>query len=59
MKSWSYLKARPLDFLELVMGLEEEFNVTISDDDFKQVKTVSDVTALIQRLLEREQRLRE
>lgn len=37
------LGADALDFLELVMAFEEEFEVEISDEDAEQLKTVKDV----------------
>jgi len=36
------LGADSLDQVELVMALEEEFNVTISDDDADKIATVQD-----------------
>jgi acyl carrier protein len=39
--------ADSLDVVELVMALEEEFGVTISDSDFDEIKTVGDVIRYI------------
>jgi len=36
------LKADSLDIVELVMGFEDEFNIRISDDDYKKIRTVGD-----------------
>ncbi len=41
------LQADSLDIVELVMALEEQFNVSISEDDLRQVKTVGDVVDYI------------
>lgn len=41
------LGADSLDDLELVMALEEEFDVEIPDDEAEAVKTVGDVITLI------------
>jgi acyl carrier protein len=37
------LQADSLDTVELVMALEEEFDLSISEDDLRQMKTVGDV----------------
>ncbi len=36
------LGADSLDTAEILMGIEEEFNVDINDDDAKSIKTVGD-----------------
>jgi acyl carrier protein len=36
------LNADSLDLVELIMSLEEEFNVKISDDDAEKIRTVQD-----------------
>jgi acyl carrier protein len=41
--------ADSLDMVELVMELEEEFDVTIPDHEAEQVRTVADAIALIER----------
>jgi acyl carrier protein len=46
------LGADSLDMLELVMELEEEFNIEISDDAAKRVKTVGQAIDEIEKLLE-------
>lgn len=35
--------ADSLDLVELVMGIESEFDIDVPDEDFSQFKTVSDV----------------
>ena len=42
------LGADSLDTVELVMALEEEFNIEISDEDAEKIKTVSDAVSYIQ-----------
>ncbi len=34
--------ADSLDLVELIMAIEDEFNIEISDEDFEGVKTVGD-----------------
>lgn len=41
------LKADSLDMFYLVMSLEEEFNISLSDEDAAKLKKVSDVVAFI------------
>ena len=41
------LGADSLDTVELVMAVEEEFDVEIPDDMAEQIKTVNDVIALV------------
>ena len=38
-----------LDIVEVVMALEDEFGLTISEDDLQQMKTVADVIDYILR----------
>jgi len=42
------LGADSLDTVELVMALEEEFNVEISDEDAEKIRTVKDVVNYIE-----------
>ena len=42
------LGADSLDIVELVMALEEEFNIEISDEDAEKIRTVKDVVGYIQ-----------
>jgi len=44
------LGADSLDIVELVMKLEEEFGVTISDEEASKLKTVGDSIAFIKTL---------
>jgi acyl carrier protein len=37
-----------LDIVEIVMAIEDEFNITISDDDIQKLKTVKDAVEYIQ-----------
>ncbi len=36
------LKADSLDVVELVMEFEDEFDITIPDDDYEKIRTVGD-----------------
>ncbi len=42
------LKADSLDVVELVMELEDEFDITIPDDDYEKLKTVGDAIRYIE-----------
>jgi acyl carrier protein len=42
------LGADSLDIVELVMAMEEEFGLEISDEDAEKIRTVQDVTKYIQ-----------
>ena len=42
------LGADSLDIVELVMAMEEEFDLEIPDDDAEKLKTVQDVTSYIE-----------
>lgn len=42
------LKADSLDIVELVMALEDEFDVKIPDEDYDKIKTVGDVIDYIE-----------
>lgn len=42
------LDADSLDIVELVMALEEEFNLEISDEEVENIKTVGDVVKYIE-----------
>ena len=44
------LGADSLDLFELVMALEEEFDVEIPSEDLEEIKTIADVEAYIQKL---------
>ncbi|HQK64001.1 MAG TPA: acyl carrier protein [Candidatus Staskawiczbacteria bacterium] len=49
------LGADSLDAVELIMELEEEFDIDIPDDDSEKVVTVGDAVNLIERLLAQSQ----
>jgi len=42
------LKADSLDIVELVMEFEEEFDVTIPDEDYEKIRTVGDAIDYIE-----------
>lgn len=42
------LKADSLDVVELVMEFEDEFKVTIPDEDYEKIKTVGDAIKYIE-----------
>ena len=42
------LGADSLDVVEMLMGLEEEYGITISEDDAANIKTVGDIAKLIE-----------
>lgn len=44
------LGADSLDTVELVMALEEEFGIEISDEDAEKIQTVGDVIKFIEKL---------
>ncbi|MBS4020905.1 MAG: acyl carrier protein [Dethiobacter sp.] len=46
--SFEDLDADSLDIVELVMSLEEEFNLEISDEEVEKIKTVGDVVRYIE-----------
>lgn len=48
------LGADSLDFIEIVMAIEEEFDAPIDDDAAENVKTVGDAAVLIARLTGKE-----
>lgn len=41
------LGADSLDVVEMLMGLEEEYGITISEEDAANLKTVGDIAKLI------------
>jgi len=47
------LGADSIDTVDIIMGLEEEFELTIADDAADQVQTVDDVYNLLAKLLGR------
>ena len=42
------LGADSLDLVDLVMSLEEEFNIELSDEDVGEIKTVGDIVKFIE-----------
>jgi acyl carrier protein len=42
------LKADSLDVVELVMEFEDEFKITIPDEDYEKIKTVGDAIKYIE-----------
>ena len=44
------LGADSLDAVELIMAVEEEFDVTIPDDKAQNIKTVNDIVSLLETL---------
>jgi len=42
------LGADSLDVVELLMSLEEEYSITVSEDDAMNIKTVGDIVKLIE-----------
>ncbi len=48
------LGADSLDIVELVMELEEEFHITIPDEEAEQIKTVEDAIRFIERRRDQE-----
>lgn len=43
------LGADSLDFVEMLMSLEDEFGISISDEQAKEMKTVGDVVDFIEK----------
>ena len=43
-----------LDSIELVLVVEQEFEIEIPDDEAEHIKTVGDATQLVTRILEKE-----
>ena len=41
------LGADSLDVVEMLMGFEEEFNITVPEEDAVNIKTVGDIVKLI------------
>lgn len=43
------LKADSLDIVELIMDLEQEFNIEIPDEELPKVQTVSDIVSYLEK----------
>ena len=43
------LKADSLDIVELIMDLEQEFNIEIPDEELPKVQTVSDIVGYLEK----------
>lgn len=43
------LGADSLDMMELIMKIEEEFGVTVNDEDAAKIETVADIVELVER----------
>ena len=43
------LKADSLDIVELIMDLEQEFNIEIPDEELLKVQTVSDIVGYLEK----------
>ncbi len=48
--TWEELDVDSLDLVELIKALEDEYNITISDDELKPVETVGDAVKLTLKL---------
>jgi acyl carrier protein len=46
------LSADSLDIVELVMAMEEEFDIEIPDDDAEKIQTIEDVIAYVKGKIE-------
>lgn len=46
--SFQALNADSLDIVELVMALEEEFNLDIADEEVENIKSIADVVKYVQ-----------
>ncbi|ERM92437.1 MAG: Acyl carrier protein [Caldanaerobacter subterraneus] len=46
------LGADSLDIVELIMALEEEFDIEIPDEDAEKIKTVGDVVEYLSNIVE-------
>lgn len=46
------LRADSLDVVELMMNLEEEYNITIADEDLTKMQTINDVADYIIKVMQ-------
>ncbi len=45
------IDADSLDVVELVMALEEEFNLEIADEEVEKIKTIGDIVSYIEKAI--------
>lgn len=45
------LEAEPEDLAELMLSLEQEFDISWSDNDLRTIRTVGDLTAFVENQL--------
>ena len=45
------LEAEPEDLAELMLSLEQEFDIAWTDDDLKTIRTVGDLTSFVENQL--------
>lgn len=48
--TWEELNADSLDLVEIVMALEDEYDIEISDDEISRMENMGDLVAFIDRL---------
>lgn len=48
--SWEEINADSLDLVEIVMALEDEFDIEIPDEEISEMENLGDLTAFIERL---------
>lgn len=48
--TWEELNADSLDLVEIVMALEDEYDIEISDDEISKMENMGDLVAFIDRL---------
>lgn len=46
------LKADSLDVVELIMALEDEFEIEVPDDKLESVKTIGDVVGFLEEIVD-------
>ena len=48
--TWEELNADSLDLVEIVMALEDEYDIEISDDEISKMENMGDLVTFIDRL---------